>query len=205
MDKKIIIVAIVVIALVIVVAGVYAFTNNDSKATDVTYNGNGGTTSEGEITFTSTSEVVQACMFANGDYVFDNWNTKTDGTGTTYANGESVVYGTLLYAQWTETYYVTSSTIAIVPLTLKFNGEIADTSGSLPAVLPTTVITLTGLTNWELSGDVFSCVYNGRASTLTTTVTGANNVTYTLVNDVPTITIETTNNIELSIFFIISR
>ncbi|MCK9322769.1 MAG: InlB B-repeat-containing protein, partial [Candidatus Methanomethylophilaceae archaeon] len=65
----------------------YAFTNNDSKATDVTYNDNEGTISKSEITFTSTNEIVQACMFTNGNYVFGNWNTKMDGTDTTYVNG----------------------------------------------------------------------------------------------------------------------
>jgi len=202
MDKKIIIVAIIAIALVIVVAGVYASMNNDSKATNVIYNGNGGTTSEGEITFTSTNEIVQACMFTNGDNTFDSWNTKADGTGTTYTDGESIGYGTVLYAQWNETYLVTDSEISVEPLVLTFNGEIVDTGEPFPIVLPTSVITLTGLTGWELTGGVFSCVYGGKTCSLTITVIDSDEVTCTLVDDVPTITIETSNNIGLTILFV---
>lgn len=209
MAKKNILIAITAVVLVIVVVAITAsFSNNDPKEEEVTYNGNGGLTIGGESVAVFSNETVQPCMFIYNNYAFDSWNTKADGSGTTYTEGESVDYGTVLYAQWTETYAVTDCSIDIGPLTLNFNGEIVDTSSPIvvfPAVLPTSIITLTGISDWEYSGDIFSCVYEGNTYTLTITVIDADNVTCTLVDDIPTITIETTSNIELSLMFVISE
>ena len=52
---------------------------------------------------------LTANTFTRDGYSFNGWNMKTDGTGTTYTNGQSVQYLTAtdgatvtLYAQWTQ-------------------------------------------------------------------------------------------------------
>lgn len=208
MVKKNLLIAITAVILVIIVVAITAsLSNDDPKEEVVTYNGNGGLTVDDESVVVFSNETVQSCMFTYDSHTFDSWNTNMDGSGTTYAYGESIEYGTVLYAQWTGTYLVTSYSIDVGPLTLTFNGEIVDTSSPIivfPTVSPTSVITLTGISDWEYFG-VFSCVYEGKTYTLTITVIDADNVTCALIDDIPTITIETTSNIELSIMFVVSE
>ena len=82
----------------------------------LTFDGNGGTCGDGQMndqTFTyDESQNLTANAFSRTDYTFAGWNTKADGNGTSYKNGESVknlTYtdgGTVkLYAQWTPTNY----------------------------------------------------------------------------------------------------
>lgn len=47
-----------------------------------------------------TSHTVKANEFKNSEKVFDNWNTKEDGTGTLYNPGDRISEGMTLYAQW---------------------------------------------------------------------------------------------------------
>lgn len=55
------------------------------------------------------------------DYHFDGWNTKADGTGTSYSAGESfkITQNTVLYAQWAD-----SRTGQLVGKTVKMGGTI---------------------------------------------------------------------------------
>ncbi len=110
MDNKVVI-AIVVAAVVICAgAGVAILvgntSNNDSGVTEgVNYHGNGGKTSEGKTVMGSASHDVIPNIFTYDGYKFASWNTKADGSGTTYnpygyiefASGKSVD----LYAIWT--------------------------------------------------------------------------------------------------------
>jgi uncharacterized repeat protein (TIGR02543 family) len=73
----------------------------------VTFDGNGGTTTGSATTHTQTvpggiETTLNADTFANGEYVFKGWNTAADGTGTTYADSQSVTLNEdlTLYAQW---------------------------------------------------------------------------------------------------------
>lgn len=61
---------------------------------EVTFNANGGTTTKGSATATDTTE-----------YTFSSWNTKSDGSGTSYASGGSYTANATatLYAQYTGT------------------------------------------------------------------------------------------------------
>lgn len=81
----------------------YAKVGN-STGYSVTYDANGGT---GSVTDTEkyakgAEATVMSNSFKNGDMVFLGWNTKADGTGTTYyPNGTIKVTGNMdLYAQW---------------------------------------------------------------------------------------------------------
>ena len=88
----------------------YAYFGGSTTYT-VGFNANDGT---GEMTTqeiqVNTSQALTANTFIRPHYVFGGWNTKADGTGTSYADGETVYnLGNLtLYAQWQiETYSIT--------------------------------------------------------------------------------------------------
>jgi uncharacterized repeat protein (TIGR02543 family) len=83
----------------------------------VKYDGNGAT-SGSTVSSSHTYNVAKALTangFARTGYTFNGWNTKADGTGTSYANSASVINLTstngatiTLYAQWTaNTYTIT--------------------------------------------------------------------------------------------------
>ncbi|WP_167815196.1 InlB B-repeat-containing protein [Sporolactobacillus shoreae] len=73
----------------------------------ITYNGNGS--NEDDITYTTplsepgTQFDVVANQFTRSGYSFTGWNTKADGSGTTYQPGDKYTLGTFnvtMYAQW---------------------------------------------------------------------------------------------------------
>lgn len=75
----------------------------DVPKLDITFNPNGGTgdahtqkVTSGEPTLLDENE------FSREGYTFKEWNTKADGTGTPYLDGQTVtIYENLtLYAQW---------------------------------------------------------------------------------------------------------
>lgn len=76
----------------------------------VTYNGNGGSGSVGEGTYSiENTHIVSANGFTNPGYKFVGWNTSSDGLGTSFNVGDSIGYYTFatpnnitLYAQWEE-------------------------------------------------------------------------------------------------------
>jgi uncharacterized repeat protein (TIGR02543 family) len=74
----------------------------------VTFNANGGT---GEMEAQPVTMGGEATLPKNGftrtGYTFVGWNTKADGSGTAYADGDSVSLNenTTLYAQWTVNQY----------------------------------------------------------------------------------------------------
>ncbi len=89
------------------------FTYIPSETNDiytVSFNANGG---EGTIyaqDFASNiPQALTACTFTREEYVFDGWNTATDGSGTRYADGQNVInLGTItLHAQWKHNTVVT--------------------------------------------------------------------------------------------------
>ena len=109
MDNKVVIA--IVVAAVVICAGagvamlVGNMSNNESGVTEgVNYHGNGGKTSEGKTVMGSTSHDVIPNIFTYDGYKFASWNTKADGSGTTYepygyieyASGKTVD----LYAIW---------------------------------------------------------------------------------------------------------
>ena len=94
----------------------------------VHYNGNGatsGSTADSTHTY-DIARTLTANGFAKTGYMFAGWNTEADGSGTSYANSETVLNLTAengavinLYAQWTPISY-----------TVKYNGNGA-TSGTM--------------------------------------------------------------------------
>ncbi|MCR5183059.1 MAG: cell wall-binding repeat-containing protein [Clostridia bacterium] len=69
----------------------------------VTYDGNGGTGTMASLTVSEGDSItVSGCSFTNEGYEFDGWNLVADGSGISYAPGDSLtVTGNItLYAQW---------------------------------------------------------------------------------------------------------
>jgi len=70
----------------------------------MTYNANGGTGSMSNQTITfNTSANLTANSYAREGYTFTDWNTESNGSGTSYSDGSSFtmnVEGITLYAQW---------------------------------------------------------------------------------------------------------
>lgn len=97
-DRDLQIVATVFVAVAI--AGVLLFLATDMYFTGVTYEGNGGITDGGDESYVIDSSEVQPCEFINANREFQSWNTKKDGSGTSYEAGDSVGIGTTLYAIW---------------------------------------------------------------------------------------------------------
>ena len=82
----------------------------------VTFNANTGTgTMNNQIVTNNASQKVNVNAFKKAGYTFKNWNTRADGTGTTYANSATVDSiatsngaTVTLYAQWTKDTYTIS-------------------------------------------------------------------------------------------------
>lgn len=96
----------------------YAKVGN-STGYSVTYNANGvtGSVTDTEKYAKGAEATVMSNSFKNGDMVFLGWNTKADGTGTTYYPNSTVkITGDVtLYAQW-------GDKASTVQLTYKANG-----------------------------------------------------------------------------------
>jgi len=88
------------------IACIFLFTSCKKEEFIVTFNPNGG--QGAPITQTFTQKVAQPLMansFTNDGFAFTGWNTKTDGTGTSYKDEETVIIldHLVLYAQWETT------------------------------------------------------------------------------------------------------
>jgi len=204
MDKKnLYIILGVVVAIVIIAAAAVALSgnNNNNDSNKVTYNGNGGTY-EGQTTMSYNSNTVMPCVFTNGSYMFESWNTKADGTGTTYASGDSVNYGVTLYAQWTS--YVTSYTYmgeTITGLTFQIDGNTLFIGA---AAGPHSEITIAGITTtWSHTSedDYFTFMYDHLMYKATVTVTGSgvSGISYSVISGTPTVSFDTTSNISVTV------
>ena len=151
----------------------------------VAFNGNGntgGSTASVSMTY-DTAKNLTANGYTKTGYTFKSWNTKPDGSGTTYANSASVKNltstngGTVtLYAQWTANTY-----------TIAFNGN-GNTGGSTASVsmtydtaknLTANGFTKTGYTfkSWNTKSDGTGTTYANSASVKNLTSTNGGTVT----------------------------
>lgn len=82
----------------------------------VSFDANGGTGSMGDLSMTYDEEAeLTANVFTRTGYAFSGWNTQADGSGTGYADGETVKNladeegaTVVLYAQWEPIQYTVS-------------------------------------------------------------------------------------------------
>ena len=106
----------------------------------VSYNANGGTSAPSSQTKTyGTALTLRTGKPTRAGYTFKNWNTKKDGSGTSYASGGSYKTNSAvtLYAQWTENkltvnYYSNYATYAA------FKGEEVSVSATTNTLVYTT-------------------------------------------------------------------
>ena len=101
----------------------------------INYQGNGATAGymENDTFAYDTNETLSPNLFSRTGYTFAGWNTKTDGTGTTYADGATVRglsaqfdATVVLYAQWnkvqaTVAYDANGGTVSINSRTVYLN------------------------------------------------------------------------------------
>lgn len=107
--------------------------NYDAGSTyaSVVYNANGGSGTMATQNFTvGTAQTLTPNTFTRSGYEFGGWNTKADGSGTAYRNGEqvSLSQNVVLYAQWLK--IITEAKLnfnsAFIPAQLK-DGEVVST------------------------------------------------------------------------------
>lgn len=132
----------------------------------IAFNGNGstgGSTANESMTF-DTAKALTANGFTRTGYTFKNWNTKADGSGTSYANSASVknlaTSGTItLYAQWTLNTYTISYNL---------NGGTVSSSNPTSYNVTSTAITLNNPTR---TGYTFAGWTGSNGTTAQTSVT----------------------------------
>ena len=79
--------------------------NASEQNNTVSFDANGGTGSMSSMTFgKGESKNLTANKFTRTGYIFKGWNTKSDGTGTSYSDKQSITptENLTLYAQWEE-------------------------------------------------------------------------------------------------------
>ncbi len=83
----------------------------------VTYNGNGSTsgTMASQTVYSGYPVTIPNNAFSRTGYEFTGWNTKADGTGTSYSSGQTFKPSSdmTLYAQWNQVIF--NITVATVP------------------------------------------------------------------------------------------
>ena len=88
------------------------------KAYTVTYNANGGSgtmTDSNSPYFMNTDVITLYNDFSNDGKSFTSWNTKADGSGSSYAEGDNftITENTTLYAQWASATVVSTPSISL--------------------------------------------------------------------------------------------
>lgn len=185
-----------IVAVVVVVAAVAAYIAlGDDDENDgfvgVVYDGNGGTY-EGKDTYRLTSTNVLDNMFRNGDYQFIEWNTKADGSGTSYRPDDTISFPAhgyvKLYAQWsTEKVYSIASYSELngMPQTTDISLYL---DGTMLSIMSAAGMTVSGsevimirytdsCTDWTWNEDQgrFEFVSDGQSYFLMISMTGAEN------------------------------
>ena len=101
------------------------WTKDAPKTYTVRFNNNGGSGTMSDQTFTvGVSQALKANTFTKSGYTFKGWNTQSNGSGTSYANQQTVKDLTsagktiTLYAQWTQNTPSTPKTY-----TVRFNNN----------------------------------------------------------------------------------
>lgn len=204
----------IVAVIVVAIAGAAAFIalgNNDDNEhkIGVTYYGNGGVTADGKTSEVYANKNIPPCVFSYAGHEFQSWNTKADGSGKEYKEGDPVDFGLKLYAKWKEVYSVED---------WNFNGEITPFGkltmtmydGSTWGVFNSfskfdswVMVTLRGGSGWTLDSElnVFVGKIDGKTYSIHIGITGdgVKAVDYSVENDVPTIMFKTLSDIRVSI------
>ena len=139
----------------------------------VTFKANGGTGSDYTQTVKyNTSTALTANTFTRKGYTFAGWNTKTDGTGTSYSDKQEVklTANTTLYAKWTENTYT-------VTISAGTGGTVSPSGSQTIGQVTQTTVTATAndnyeFANWTATGGVIVANNSAASTTITATATG---------------------------------
>ena len=146
----------------------------------VAFDKNGGTGTMANQTFTyNQAQTLTANTFTRAGYTFNGWNTKSDGSGNSYTDKQSIILtaaGLTLYAQWTANTY-----------TVKFDGNGSD-GGSMTVqsftygqsqALSANAFTRAdyAFKNWNTKSDGTGTNYTDKQSVSNLTVTNGATVT----------------------------
>ena len=181
--------AIVVVILIVAGVGIALYANNDNSSSNgVTYEGNGGSC-DGTTSYTFTNTTVVANLFSYDDHLFTGWNTKANGSGTSYVEGNVVSSGTKLYAQWTENYFTGAGSSGSSALTSSLNVYIGSTQGKLMSAgffcgnltyssSDYFYIEISGASNWAVGDNCLIFDYGSHTYSLKITMSDATSQTY---------------------------
>lgn len=113
----------------------------------------------------SETAKLTTCTYVRSEYIFNGWNTEADGSGTYYADGDSItISGSItLYAQWIEGY------------TIRFDKNSADATRTMEPLFVTkgkkAILTSNsfsrsgyGFTGWNTDPDGSGVSYENNAS-----------------------------------------
>lgn len=131
----------------------------------VTFNANGGTGDEytQDFIYGETNNLMANAFTAPTGKSFQNWNTNPDGSGQTYAGGESITRdGNLtLYAQWTIASYTVKVAEGIQNGTVAVSKEAANYQDEITlTITPNTGYELDTLTVTDAKGDTVNVADN---------------------------------------------
>ncbi|MBT1162965.1 InlB B-repeat-containing protein [Bifidobacterium sp. SO1] len=148
------------------VGGLTLYAQWTANASSITYDANQGAGTTAKTTGVTGQTVKTATSaFTRTGYLFAGWNTKADGTGTSYAANADLTLpanGLTLYAQW-----------KAGKSTLSFNGnggtgKMTDVQGTtgVNSSIPTNGFTRTGysFTGWNTKADGTGAAYEAGAS-----------------------------------------
>ena len=91
----------------------------------ITFNANGGSGTMSALTVKEgASQKLTANSFTRTGYIFTGWNTKADGSGTSYTNGQTITptSNLTLYAQWEKLISGTTFTTTVNGVSFKMVG-----------------------------------------------------------------------------------
>ncbi|HRX57998.1 MAG TPA: InlB B-repeat-containing protein, partial [Eubacteriales bacterium] len=153
-----------------------AIWSSASTFVDITYDGNGGELEDTSTSYTvpvpnNTRHTVQTNSFVNEGMQFVEWNTQSDGNGTSYDEGDSVLVSassgsapSTLYAIWETVYYTV--TVTVNP---PEGATVIDGVGTYPASTNVHVI------HWDITpGYEIVSVYDNGVQVLPETVYAGN-------------------------------
>lgn len=162
----------------------------------ITYDGNGNTsgTSPANATinaFTSPTLATNSGTLARTGYTFAGWNTRADGTGTSYTVGQTGFYPTTnrtLYAQWNSTITYngngqTSASNTVPPATTAL-GTAGNTTLATQGTLAKTGATFSG---WNTAADGTGTRYAAGLTTYASTGSITLYAQWTLPTGTPTL------------------
>lgn len=109
-----------------------------ASVSTVSFHANGGQGTQTDQIFIGTiPQNLKMNLFTNMGYKFKAWNTKADGSGTSYNDGQSITVGSdmILYAQWEKAESLDPSDTSVVGVKVK---DVAGTisGNTVTAVLP---------------------------------------------------------------------